>query len=166
VPLLEHGERIVIESDDVVRYVVNNIPGKEIATTEQDDVLLEAWTKVNTVMFRMLMAEDQKEVDAQYVAWHDALKLLEGALPSKQRSFGMVECLIGPWVSRMNSVLPEFRCISVEKELNQYPRAAKWLEMIAKRPSILESSVSTEKLLSSYRARFIKYVSTNEPGSL
>lgn len=171
VPLLEHGDDvIVIESDVVTRYVANQVEGRskthDLGTQEKTS-LADAWGQVQLAVINILKANSEEEVNRGMLEWHEAMQKLDQGVAnfeaeglSPLTSFGVTECIVAPWVWRMFVSLRVFRNIDVETdELPKYPHASRWLRAVRDRPSVEATCVSEAQLISSYRKFFVKYIS-------
>jgi len=146
VPLLEHGDNLVIESDIVAKYIAQNIVGGggEAAAGDflypQDngddnddnafiliDEFLAQWYPTTDIYYDLLRARSLKESKRRQKDFMDALMSLEQIFTHEQQhhqgnfllgdKFSLAECISAPWVQRFYVTLPYFRNIDFPQEM-------------------------------------------------
>ncbi len=110
----------------------------------------------------------------------DALGAVESALSEREdadgsadsfllgSTFSLAEAIAGPWVERMIRMLPHWRDMHILSlcEARGLQRTRRWLEAVAARPSVAETSAGTAEMIRASRLYYVDYVSPGAPGEL
>jgi glutathione S-transferase len=179
VPLLEHQEQLVIESDVVAKYVAQNVGEKDDmypATTNPEacqaiDQFLSTWYPVVDKYYDLLCAGSVQSAKKRQEIFADSLSVLESQLLDDGfllgDTFSLAECICAPWVQRFFVTLPYFRGIDFQEQiLSLYPNVARWMAAVSSRPSVLESKCDEEEMLNAARRYYVSFVSPDAPGRL
>ena len=190
VPLLEHGDRYVIESADVVKYIAQNIAGKTITDDrmyplhdktkrQQMDRFLEIWDKVVEQYVSFLRAENEPQVQEAKPQLVAALEALDEELAkfddvgvntsslflSGDIVFSAAECIAAPWILRLYAMIPYFRGVQVQDLIPAHcQKVGPWMEAIKNRQSVIESSPALESLIAASKRYFVTYITPGSPG--
>ena len=123
VPLLEHGQELVIESTVVARYIAQYVGGPELYPRTPDDLerierFLARWDDVETTYYDLLRASSDAQVEERRALFVDRLaavdELLDRAPFLLGDDFSFAECVAAPWVQRFFVTLPYFRGIDFD----------------------------------------------------
>jgi glutathione S-transferase len=179
VPLLEHQEQLVIESDVVAKYVAQNVgenDGMYPATTNPEacqtiDQFLSTWYPIVDKYYDLLCAGSVQSAKKRQEIFADSLSVLESQLLDDGfllgDTFSLAECICAPWVQRFFVTLPYFRGIDFQEQiLSPYPNVARWMAAVSSRPSVLESKCDEEEMLNAARRYYVSFVSPDAPGRL
>ena len=111
----------------------------------------------------------------------DALGAVESALSEREdalngsadsfllgSTFSLAEAIAGPWVERMIRMLPHWRDTHILSlcEARGLQRTRRWLEAVAARPSVAETSAGKAEMVRASRLYYVDYVSPGAPGEL
>jgi glutathione S-transferase len=178
VPLLEHQEQLVIESDIVAKYVAQNVGENDDmypATTNPKacqtiDQFLSTWYPIVDKYYHLLGARSVKSAKKSQEIFADSLSVLEPQLGDQfllGDTFSLAECICAPWVQRFFVTLPYFRGVDFQEQiLSPYPNVARWMATVSSRPSVLESKCDEEEMLNAARRYYVSFVSPGAPGRL
>ena len=185
VPLLEHGDKLVIESDVVTKYISKHIKGvgkgDGLYPTNEEDVelintFLDEWGSVTDRYYSILTATSQKEVDRCVAKWAQRLETIESIL--KQRTTGdyllgtdvsYAECISAPWIQRFYVTLPYFRGINFHDDIllaNNLQCLSEWMDKVCNRPSCIESKCPEDEMIAACKRYYVSYISPNASGVL
>ena len=186
VPLLEHGDKLVIESDIVTKYIskyIKGVDGKSdglyptnVEDEELIDTFLDEWGSVTDIYYSILTATSQKEVDRCVATWIQSLEIIESIL--KQRTtgdyllgtdFSYAECISAPWIQRFYVTLPYFRGINFQEDIlsaNKFDCLSKWMGKVCNRPSCIESKCPEDEMIAACKRYYVSYISPNAKGFL
>lgn len=185
VPLLEHGDNLVIESDVVAKYVSQTIQGVDgkgdglyPTNNQEDEELIESfqnkWERVTDSYYSVLTATSQREVERCKVYYFQNLELIDQLLRQRDdgdfllgTEFSYAECISAPWVQRMYVTLPYFRGIDFEEEiLSRFDYLPIWMGAICNRPSCVGSICPEEEMIAACKRYYVSYLSPGASGSL
>ena len=187
VPLLEHDDNLVIESDAVTKYVAQYIEGMNengdtmYPTNKEDeeliDVFLNEWSSVTDTYYNVLTATSQKQVVKQKLSYIQSLQSIEKILEQRNDdgdyllgpNFSYAECIAAPWVQRFYVTLPYFRGINFKEDIllsNNLYRLSNWMEAVCNRPSCMESKCPEEEMIAACKRYYVSFVSPGARGSL
>lgn len=186
VPLLEHDDALVIESDAVTKYVARNVQGVNgqgdalYPDTEEEEVVVERflheWDRVTDAYYGVLTASSQPQAERRQASFLQSLgtidKLLQqgkgdGAFLLADFSYG--ECIAAPWVQRMYVTLPYFRGIDFTEDILSRPDlvyVSTWMESVCDRPSCRGSRCPAEEMIAAGKRYYVSFVSPGASGSL
>lgn len=189
VPLLEHGEKLVIESDVVAKYIAQNIPhanGKkdylypdsDIQACHLIDSFLSKWYLATDRYYDLLCARSMNEVKTTKLDFFNALKSLEDILNNEMideyqggpfllgKHFSLAECISAPWVQRFFVTLPYFRDIDVDSELKSMNRLSTWMNATRERPSVVASKCPTDEMIAAAKRYYVSFITPGAKGRL
>jgi len=183
VPLLEHGNNIVIESDIVVKYVAQNIDGVNekgdclYRNVEEDKEHMESfrskWEDVTDTYYDLLRASSQKEVDKLEPSFIESLAAIDDLLQKRTGTFilgdnfSYAECIAAPWIQRFYVTLPYFRGIDFEKDvLSRFDSISTWMKAVCNRPSCIASICPESEMIAACKRYYVSFVSSGAKGSL
>jgi len=186
VPLLEHGDDLVIESDAVAKYVAQNVAVTDAmypvdSSSEQQHIIddfLQLWSSVTDKYYKLLCATDEEDVkncEAIFLnlLHHVEEKLTKSTCEEKEgdfvigKTFSVAECICAPWIQRFFVTLPYFRGIDFESEiLGKLPITKKWMKAVCARESVIQSKCPEEEMLDAARRYYVSFVSPGAPGHL
>jgi len=186
VPLLEHRDKLVIESDVVTKYVSKHIEGVDRKgdglypnNTEDEeliDTFLDEWGSITDRYYSILTATSQQEVDRCVATWIQSLETIERIL--KQRTtgdyllgtdFSYAECISAPWIQRFYVTLPYFRGINFHDDIllaNNFHCLSKWMNKVCNRSSCIESKCPEEEMIAACKRYYVSFISPNASGFL
>jgi len=183
VPLLKHGDNLVIESDVVAKYVSQNIPGpngkgddlypENAEDEELIELFLEKWQRVTDAYYNVLCATSEKEVKGHEVSYIQSLDAIDSLL--KRRSgdyllgphFSYAECISAPWIQRFYITLPYFRGIDFREDiLSNFGCLSNWMNEICNRPSCVDSRCPDEEMIAACTKYYVSFLSVGASGSL
>jgi len=172
VPLLECEGDVVVESEDVTKYIAENVPGKMLVW-EEDAVerFLKIWHSVVDDYYFVLSAGSEGSVKKSLCRFVEDLASLDAILQESEgpylvgSSFSVAECIAAPWVQRFFVTLPYFRNIdfNVVLEENQFVRTASWMKAVECRPSVVESKCPKDEMLAAAKRYYVSYVTPGSP---
>lgn len=187
VPLLEHGGTLVRESVDVVKYIAQNVHGEvkddkmypldDEERRKQIDKILDVWDQVVASYMGYLRAEDEQGVKSAERKFVASLEHLEAGLAKIETTglflsgsdiFSAAECIAAPWVLRFYTMLlPYFRGVEIQDLIPAHcKKVSEWLEAIKDRPSVLETSASSDDMIAAAkRFNFVTYITPGAPAS-
>lgn len=184
VPLLEHNDNLVIESDVVAKYVAQNIDGVDgkgsdlyPATSENDDVeLMESfmsqWQEVTDTYYDLLRATSEQECKKGKDIFVKRLSGIDDLLQHKTgdflvgEHFSYAECIAAPWIQRFYVTLPYFRGIHFESDiLSKFKFMSTWMEAVCNRPSCLASICPESEMIAACKKYYVSYVSPGATGT-
>jgi len=188
VPLLEHGDNLVVESDLVTKYVAQHVGEEGMypydARDEMDSFLEETWYPVVDRYYDYLCASSRKGADAARKKFCVSLRMLNDELFIGRddssfehfkngdfflgEQFSVVECIAGPWLQRFLVTLPYFRGVDFMTEIlpEECTRLEKWVRAVTARQSVMESACSDDEILAAARKYYVSYLSPGAPGVL
>lgn len=185
-PLLEHGDVLVIESDVVAKYVAKNIRGddgrgdglypKTPGDEELVDSFLSEWSAVTDRYYSVLTATSQKEAEVRLESFVRSLDVIEGLLLQRSgggdyllgADFSYAECIAAPWVQRFYVTLPYFRGVDFGSDVlgEERGRLSRWMQAVRSRPSCLESICPEEEMIAACKRYYVSFASPGASGSL
>ena len=187
VPLLEHDDNLVIESDVVTKYVAQHIDGmngngNELYPTnnEEDekliDIFLNDWSGVTDTYYNVLKATSHKQVEKPKISYIQSLESIEKILQQRSdgdyllgTNFSYAECIAAPWIQRFYVTLPYFRGINFKEDIllsNNLHSVMNWMEAICNRPSCMESKCPEEEMIAACKRYYVSFVSPGASGNL
>eukprot|EP00986_Skeletonema_menzelii_P015987 scaffold13247_cov154-Skeletonema_menzelii.AAC.2 len=161
VPLLEHGDNLVIESEAVSKYVSQHIEGGSgrggdmyPTNNEADEELImsfmDSWSHVTDTYYSVLTATSEKEVKKRKTSFIQSL-----------------ECISAPWIQRFYTTLPYFRGIDFEEDvLKSFDVLPLWMGAVCDRPSCVASKCPEEEMIAACKRYYVTFVSPGANGSL
>lgn len=179
-PLLEYGDsEIVIESEDVIKYIGQNLSdGHElypIEPAEQSHVekIIRSFDNVIQGYYKLLSAKDESEAQAGKEMFCNEIKDLDSLLSSGPCAdegpfclggpFSVAECYAAPWLHRFSLLVPYFRDTSMSQLTQTCDRFASWMDAVLARPSVTSTSGSDAYLIESTKRYFVSYCTPNSP---
>lgn len=185
VPLLEHGDNLVIESDVVAKYVAQDIVGGKgdwglYPTSEEGkefvSIFLSEWDSVTDQYYSVLTATSQAQVDRRKFSYIQSLEAIEKLLKQRRTSgdfvcnnFSYAECISAPWIQRMYVTMPYFRGINFENDIllsNNLNCVSKWMKAVCNRQSCIESKCPEEEMIAACKRYYVSYISPGASGYL
>ena len=175
VPLLEHGQELVIESTVVARYIAQHIGGPELYPRTPDDLerierFLSRWTEVETTYYDLLRASSDAQAEERRALFVDRLaavdELLDRAPFLLGDDFSFAECIAGPWVQRFFVTLPYFRGIDFDDVLRAFDSLAAWTRAVRDRASCRESICPEGEMINAAKRYYVSYLSPGATGRL
>ena len=174
VPLLEHGQELVIESTVVARYIAQYVGGPELYPRTPDDLerierFLARWADVETTYYDLLRASSDAQVEERRALFVDRLaavdELLDRAPFLLGDDFSFAECVAAPWVQRFFVTLPYFRGIDFEGDiLRAFDSLAAWTRAVRDRASCQESICPEGEMLDAAKRYYVSYLSPGATG--
>ena len=174
VPLLEHGQELVIESTVVARYIAQHVGGPELYPRTPDDLerierFLARWADVETTYYDLLRASSDAQAEERRALFVDRLaavdELLDRAPFLLGDDFSFAECIAGPWVQRFFVTLPYFRGIDFEGDiLRAFDSLAAWTRAVRDRASCQESICPEGEMLDAAKRYYVSYLSPGATG--
>ena len=183
VPLLEHGNTLVIESDVVVKYIAqvindrdgmgdNLYPGDE-ESCEHVEKFVQVWEDVTSEYYGVLSARSQKEAVGYVKSFTRALLEVDDLLKKNDgdfilgEHFSYAECISAPCIQRAFVTLPYFRGIDFEKELlSQMENVSNWMKSVRERPSCAETCCPESEMIAAAKRYYVSFVSPGAQGYL
>lgn len=180
VPLLEHNDKFVVESDVVARYVAQHVEGKNevdllpYKQADRIDAFLRIWDPVVDTYYGVLTSSNQKQVKTALKRFKLSLDMLEEDLQQGSAddtfvcpNFSVAECIAAPWVQRFFVTLPYYRNIDFDEMVHtSYPRVARWMDAVRIKPSVVASRCPDEEMLAAAERYYVSFVSPGAPGRL
>ena len=195
VPLLEHGQELVIESTVVARYIAQYVGGPELYPRTPDDLerierFLERWADVETTYYDLLRASSDAQAEERRALFVDRLaavdELLDRAPFLLGDDFSFAECVAAPWVQRFFVTLsdsaweasrrhrlhciprrPYFRGIDFEGDvLRAFDALPGWMRAVRDRASCQESICPEGEMLDAAKRYYVSYLSPGARGRL
>lgn len=190
VPLLEHGDNLVIESDVVAKYVAQNIQkmeGKKDLLYPDDDSdacdlieqFLSHWYPASDKYYNLLTANSLNEVKECEQEFKKALKSLESIFIDENNNyskngdfllgehFSLAECISAPWIQRFYVTLPYFRGIDLDDETkNNMSRLSAWMKAVCERPSVISSKCPEDEMIAAAKRYYVSYITPGARGTL
>lgn len=172
VPLLEYENDLVVESEDVTKYIANNMPGEPLSfDAVAVERFLDTWHVAVDEYYSILSAGNEKSVERSFGRFVDLLATLDSLLQDESgpflvgSSFSVAECIAAPWVQRFFVTLPNFRDIDFGRVLyeNGFDRTASWMEAVRERPSVIESKCPDDEMLAAARRYYVSYATPGAP---
>lgn len=180
VPLLEHGDHLVVESDVVAKYIAQYV-GKDDAmypastnlkACESIDNFLSTWYPVVDKYYDVLCAGSVESAAKRETIFAQSLSSLESQLSDKRNgdfllggTFSLGECICAPWVQRFFVTLPYFRGMDFNKVLLPYPKLAKWMSAVSAQPSVVASKCDEQEMKNAALRYYVSFTSPGAPGS-
>ena len=175
VPLLEHGQELVIESTVVARYIAQYVGGPELYPRTPDDLeriegFLSRWAEVETTYYDLLRASSDAQVEERRALFVDRLaavdELLDRAPFLLGDDFSFAECVAAPWVQRFFVTLPYFRGIDVDDLLRTFDALPGWMRAVRDRASCKESICPEGEMIDAAKRYYVSYLSPGAKGRL
>ena len=175
VPLLEHGQELVIESTVVARYIARHVGGPELYPRTPDDLeriegFLSRWAEVETTYYDLLRASSDAQVEERRALFVDRLaavdELLDRAPFLLGDDFSFAECVAAPWVQRFFVTLPYFRGIDFDDVLRAFDALPGWMRAVRDRASCKESICPEGEMLDAAKRYYVSYLSPGARGRL
>jgi len=183
VPLLEHGDNLVIESDVVAKYVAQNIDGVDgkgddlYPDNEEDiqqiDKFVSRWQEVTDTYYDLLRASSQKKVTKLEPRFVKSLANIEDLLQYKSGNFilgdnfSYAECIAAPWIQRFYVTMPYFRGIDFDKDiLSQFEFLSAWMNAVCDRPSCVNSICPESEMIAACKRYYVSFASPKATGKL
>ena len=176
VPLLEHGQELVIESTVVARYIAQHVGGPELYPRTAEDLeriegFLARWNEVETTYYDLLRASSDAQVEERRALFVERLaagdELLDRAPFLLGDDFSFAECIAGPWVQRFFVTLPYFRGIDFEGDvLRAFDALPGWMRAVRDRASCQESICPEGEMLDAAKRYYVSYLSPGARGRL
>ena len=195
VPLLEHGQELVIESTVVTRYIAQHVGGPELYPRSAEDLerierFLSCWTDVETTYYDLLRASSDAQAEERRALFVDRLaavdELLDRAPFLLGDDFSFAECICAPWVQRFFVTLsgavsgssrrrrshhlprrPYFRGIDFEGDiLRAFDSLAAWTRAVRDRASCQESICPEGEMIDAAKRYYVSYLSPGAKGRL
>lgn len=175
VPLLEHGQELVIESTVVARYIAEYVGGPELYPRTPDDLerierFLARWEDVETTYYDLLRASSDAQAEERRALFVDRLaavdELLDRAPFLLGDDFSFAECISAPWVQRFFVTLPYFRGIDFDDVLRAFDALPGWMRAVRDRASCKESICPEGEMLDAAKRYYVSYLSPGARGRL
>ena len=175
VPLLEHGQELVIESTVVTRYIAQHVGGPELYPRTPDDLerierFLSIWADVETTYYDLLRASSEAQAEERRALFVDRLaavdKLLDRAPFLLGDDFSFAECVAAPWVQRFFVTLPYFRGIDFDDVLRAFDALPGWMRAVRDRASCRESICPEGEMIDAAKRYYVSYLSPGAKGCL
>ena len=175
VPLLEHGQELVIESTVVARYIAEYVGGPELYPRTPDDLerierFLSRWIEVETTYYDLLRASSDAQVEERRALFVDRLaavdELLDRAPFLLGDDFSFAECVAAPWVQRFFVTLPYFRGIDFDDVLRAFDALPGWMRAVRDRASCKESICPEGEMIDAAKRYYVSYLSPGARGRL
>ena len=173
VPLLEHGQELVIESTVVARYIAQYVGGPELYPRTAEDLeriegFLLRWNDVETTYYDLLRASSDAQVEDRRALFVDRLAAVDELLdraPFLLGDFSFAECIAAPWVQRFFVTLPYFRGIDFEGDvLRAFDSLAAWMRAVRDRASCQESICPEGEMIDAAKRYYVSYLSPGATG--
>jgi len=174
VPLLEHGQELVIESTVVARYIARHVGGPELYPRTAEDLerierFLSQWAEVETTYYDLLRASSDAQVEGRRALFVDRLAAVDALLDRAPfllgDDFSFAECIAGPWVQRFFVTLPYFRGIDFEGDvLRAFDALPGWMHAVRDRASCQESICPEGEMLDAAKRYYVSYLSPGATG--
>jgi glutathione S-transferase len=190
VPLLEIDERVVIESEAIVRHIALELGHTELLPPGgrgHVERFIRLWTDtVEPCYYSVLTASDEKTARFCAAGLVDALVQVENALWEPRYEWGwqmtwskrgdfllgdafsLAECMAAPWVERMLLMLPHWRGIDPAGICDDFGlvRTRAWMLAVTQRPSVVQTSAGRDEMVRASRRYYVSYVTPGAPGVL
>ncbi len=183
VPLLEHGDNLVIESDVVAKYVAQAIDGRDGMgenlypedgeSSEHIDKFNLVWGEVTSEYYDVLRAHAQDEVNICREGFTKSLKKVDDLLKVYDGDFilgdhfSYAECLSAPWIQRAFVTLPYFRGIDLEEDiLSEMEHVSNWMRAVCERPSCVETCCPESEMVAAAKRYYVSFISPGAKGYL
>jgi glutathione S-transferase len=183
VPLLEHGDDLMVESELVAKYVAQHVgkegldsmyPVNDADTSQRIDKFLDAWHPVVDRYYNYLSASSESSAQSSRIAFCETLQILENELPGeggdfcRGDTFSIAECVAAPWVQRFFVTLPYFRGVDFGEKVLPVDcvKVARWMDAVRQRPSVIASACPDEEMIAAARRYYVSFVSAGAPGIL
>ena len=183
VPLLEHNDHIVIESEVIAKYIAQNIngidgKGDDLYPSNEKDMeqiqsFMARWQHVTDSYYDLLRATSQKEVDKHEVSFIQSLQTVDELLQKTTgdfvlgNNFSYAECIAAPWIQRFYVTLPYFRGIDLENDiLSRFDRLSSWMTAVCRRPSCVASICPEREMIAACKRYYVTYLSSGANGVL
>ena len=176
VPLLEHGQELVIESTVVARYIAEYVGGPELYPRTPDDLeriegFLSRWTDVETTYYDLLRASSEAQAEERRALFVDRLAAVDELLGARApfllgEDFSFAECIAGPWVQRFFVTLPYFRGIDFDEVLRAFDALPGWMRAVRDRASCRESICPEGEMINAAKRYYVSYLSPGATGRL
>lgn len=177
VPLLEVGERLVIESDVVTKYVGTHLDkGRVLHPSECSDLVeefLQHWQKVTDAYYDCLRATSELEAQESEESFWETLEYLDDHFMQDNgdfllgTDFSVAECICAPWIQRFYVTLNCFRGIDFDSlAVARVPTAARWMQTVCLRPSVKESRCPEQEMIAACKRYYVSYISERANGLL
>jgi len=183
VPLLEHENNLVIESDVVTKYIAKNIDGVTgkgdflYPENEEDkkhvELFLCKWQDLVDTYYELLTASSQKEVDEIEPSFKENFGAIEDLLQKRPghfllgEKFSYAECITAPWIQRFYVTLPYFRGIDLDKDvLKRFHSLPTWAKAVCNRPSCIASKCPETEMIAACKRYYVSFVSSGAKGHL
>ena len=186
VPLLQLEDgSVVTESVPVARRIATALdksgrlmPGE---AASRIDSFCQHWTaKVEPAYYDILRAGSEPQVHVATAAFVSTLsqveKRLQGAATDAAApaafllgdDFSLAEAIAAPWVERMLLMLPYWRGIDAVALCEQHacPRTAQWLQAVAARPSVQQTSAGEAEMARAAKLYYVDYASPDTRGEV
>ena len=176
VPLLEHGQELVIESTVVARYIAEYVGGLELYPRTAEDLerierFLARWADVETTYYDLLRASSEAQAEERRALFVDRLAAVDELLGARApfllgEDFSFAECIAGPWVQRFFVTLPYFRGIDFDEVLRAFDALPGWMRAVRDRASCRESICPEGEMLDAAKRYYVSYLSPGARGRL
>ena len=176
VPLLEHGQELVIESTVVARYIAEYVGGLELYPRTAEDLerierFLARWADVETTYYDLLRASSDAQVEERRALFVDRLAAVDELLGARApfllgEDFSFAECIAGPWVQRFFVTLPYFRGIDFDEVLRAFDALPGWMRAVRDRASCRESICPEGEMINAAKRYYVSYLSPGATGRL
>jgi len=182
VPLLEHDDILVIESDIVAKYVAQNIEGidgvggklypESEEDVEQIQTFMKRWQHVTDTYYDLLTASSEKEVVKRKKEFIKSLAGIDNLLKARSgefilgEPFSYAECISAPWIQRFYVTLPYFRGINFEDDiLSRFDYMSSWMKAVCNRPSCVDSICPESEMIAACKRYYVSFLSPGAMGS-
>lgn len=176
VPLLEYGDCLVVESEDVIKFIGKTIgpndsmyPTSDLDARSRVDRFLPAFENAIRGYNQYLTAESESQAEAGKRTFCESLLNLENEIEGPfclGETFSVAECYAAPWVHRFAITIPFFRGVEMNSMIRCDSKVAAWMDAVLRRPSVQATSCSKDDLVKSTRRFFVKYVTPGAPGDM
>ena len=174
VPLLEHGQELVIESTVVARYIARHVGGPELYPRTAEDLerierFLSRWADVETTYYDLLRASSDAQAEERRALFVDRLAAVDELLGARApfllgEDFSFAECIAGPWVQRFFVTLPYFRGIDFDDVLRAFDALPGWMHAVRDRASCQESICPEGEMIDAAKRYYVSYLSPGATG--
>mmetsp|Transcript_5436 Transcript_5436/g.8091 ORF Transcript_5436/g.8091 Transcript_5436/m.8091 type:complete len:202 (-) Transcript_5436:157-762(-) len=188
VPMLEHGDKLVIESDVVAKYVAQNINGadgmgdgmypdpvEDVEFYQHLEEFLHVWQRATDTYYDVLRASSQEEAKNCEKQFTTSLMNVDALLQKYDGDFilgeifSTAECISAPWIQRAFITLPYFRGIDLEDDIiskNSMEHVSAWMKAVRDRPSCVESCCPEDEMIAACKRYYVSFLSPGAKGSL
>ena len=175
-----NGDTLVIESEQVVKYIAHNVaplddgmyPRQDSKALNRVDKFLQQWSVVVDDYYSCLTATTEADANLCLVTFSASLQDLESILASADgpfllgQTFSAAECNASPWVQRFFVTLPYFRSVDFDHMVvTDFPSVASWMKAVRTRPSVVNTACPETEMCAAVLRYYVSYISPGAPGA-